>query len=149
MRSATGNDPRETTTPSLGLNQSEALQDYPKHEYKHRSLSEDPRWQNQDHREIIARATNDAVRDWDVKTGALVWPQGLECLLGYKPDTIRGEIDFWQKNIHPEDRARIASSIRDVIAANDEHWSGEYRFRRANGDYLHLLERAFILRDEE
>ncbi|MEY2540421.1 MAG: hypothetical protein QOI22_23, partial [Verrucomicrobiota bacterium] len=39
--------------------------------------------------EIIARATNDAVRDWDVKTGALVWPQGLECLLGYKPDTIR------------------------------------------------------------
>ena len=102
-----------------------------------------------DHFEIVARATNDAVRDWNIKTGELSWPQGLESLLGYKSASGDGEIAFWQKNLHPEDRIRIATSIRDAIAANDHQWSGEYRFRRLDGDYVHLLERAFILRGHD
>lgn len=96
---------------------------------------------------LVARATNDAVRDWDVKAGHLSWPVGLENLLGYNPETIPPEIGFWQKHIHPDDRARTAVSIRDALAQG-EHWSGEYRFRRADGAYALLLERATIVRDE-
>lgn len=96
---------------------------------------------------LVARATNDAVRDWDVKAGHLSWPVGLENLLGYNPETIPSEIGFWQKHIHPDDRARTAVSIRDALAQG-EHWSGEYRFRRADGAYALLLERATIVRDE-
>jgi len=40
------------------------------------------------------------------------------------------------------------SSIADALAGSGEHWSGEYRFRRADGTYLLLLERAFIVRDQ-
>src|SRR6185503_7268069 len=57
------------------------------------------------------------------------------------------EIGFWQRNVHPEDQTRIAAEIRDSVSGKEERWSGEYRFRHANGDYLHLLERAVILRD--
>ncbi len=96
---------------------------------------------------LVARATNDAIRDWDVKSGALSWPQGLDALLGYDPDAaLAREIGFWQKNIHPDDRDRIAQSVRAALAER-ETWSGEYRFRRANGNYAHLLERAVIVRD--
>lgn len=68
-------------------------------------------------------------------------------MLGYESAATKSEIGFWQKNIHPEDRARTAASIREAFAANAQHWSGEYRFRRVDGHYVHLLERAFILRD--
>jgi two-component system cell cycle sensor histidine kinase/response regulator CckA len=70
-------------------------------------------------------------------------------LLGYEAAPLASEIGFWQKNIHPEDRARTAASIRDAIATTEPHWSGEYRFRRADGEYAHLLERALILRNSE
>ena len=40
------------------------------------------------------------------------------------------------------------SSIADALAGTGEHWSGEYRFRRADGVYLMLLERALIIRDQ-
>jgi PAS domain S-box-containing protein len=96
---------------------------------------------------LAARATNDALRIWDVTSGRLTWPQGLESLLGYEPSAIRGDIGFWQKHIHPDDRPRIAAEIRDALAQS-EHWSGEYRFRRADGAYLLLLERAWIVRNE-
>ncbi len=96
---------------------------------------------------LAARATNDAVRDWHVKTGELSWPEGLEALLGYNSSTASGDIGFWQKQIHPQDRARTAGSIRDALAAESDHWSGEYRFRHFDGSYLDLLERALIIRD--
>jgi PAS domain S-box-containing protein len=96
---------------------------------------------------LAARATNDAVRDWHVKTGELSWPQGLETLLGYDSATASGDLGFWQKQIHPQDRARTTGSIRDALATESDHWSGEYRFRHFDGSYLDLLERALIIRD--
>jgi PAS domain S-box-containing protein len=101
-----------------------------------------------EHFALAARATNDAIRDWDVTSGALSWPQGLENLLGYKSRAGAGQIGFWQKHLHPEDRARTAGSIRDALV-NAEYWCGEYRFCRADGSYAQLLERAVITRDEK
>ncbi|MDQ6940536.1 MAG: response regulator [Verrucomicrobiota bacterium] len=95
---------------------------------------------------LAARATNDAVRDWDVSSGRLDWPQGLDTFLGHKPSVIAQDIGFWQRHVHPDDRARIALGIREALV-DAERWSGEYRFRRADGDYILLLERAIILRN--
>jgi two-component system, cell cycle sensor histidine kinase and response regulator CckA len=103
--------------------------------------------QSRDDLQIVARATNDAVRDWDVRSGRLIWPQGLETLLGYCRSSLTEEIAFWNQNIQPEDLARIVPSIADALAGNGEHWSDEYRFRRADGTYIVLLERALIVRD--
>src|SRR5438477_609112 len=101
-----------------------------------------------DHFTIVARATGDAVRDWDVKNGTLSWPQGLESLLGYSDSSIEcNTIGFWQKNIHPGDRARVGTAIRNALVSSSDQWSGEYRFRRADGTYINVLERALILRD--
>src|SRR5437016_2987885 len=111
------------------------------------SISESDSPSCNDYFAIVARATNDAVRDWDVRSNGLSWPQGLERLLGYDPSTTEcNDIGFWQKNLHPADRARIASSIRDTFVSSSDHWSGEYRFRRVDGDYINVLERALILR---
>src|SRR5436190_9443103 len=119
-----------------------------KHE-KDDEISESRAPEGTEHFEIVARATNDAVRDWNVTTGTLSWPQGLESLLGYDSFTASGDIDFWQKQIHPQDRARTAGSIRDALASEATHWTGEYRFRRIDGSYLDLLERALIVRDSD
>ncbi len=100
-----------------------------------------------DYFEVVARATNDAFRDWDVATGALVWPRGLATLLGFAPSDDCEEIGFWFRNIHPDDLASVQSSLREAFSDSAECWSGEYRFRRADGDYLHILDRALIIRD--
>ncbi|MEP6809498.1 MAG: response regulator, partial [Chthoniobacterales bacterium] len=97
---------------------------------------------------LATRATNDAVRDWDMEGGTLTWPQGLDTLLGYKRSAASTELGFWQKNLHADDRARTGISIREALTGPAEHWCGEYRFRHAEGHYLLLLERAVIVRDQ-
>ena len=101
-----------------------------------------------DHYQLVARATKDAIRDWDLSSGALTWPQGLDSLLGYSPGASRQTIAFWQHQIHRDDRSRIAASIREAIKSKAQHWSGEYRFRHAKGQYLLLLERGLLVRDK-
>src|SRR5437763_15682852 len=77
---------------------------------------------------IVARATNDAVRDWNLEHTTLSWPQGLESLLRYDASVAEKSIEFWQKNIYPGDSSRVEASISDCLAAPQDRWSGEYRF---------------------
>lgn len=102
-----------------------------------------------DYFSIVARATNDAVRDWNLKSDALSWPQGLESLLRYEHSSAEENIQFWQRNIHPADRLRVEASIRDALSGSEDHWSGEYLFRRGDGTYINILERAVIFRDKD
>ncbi|MEP7014304.1 MAG: ATP-binding protein [Verrucomicrobiota bacterium] len=150
MLFATGNHTEEGVAQLPGIGGSTKPNDKPaNHEDQNLILSEDRSPQGPDHFEIVARATNDAIRDWNVKTGVLSWPQGLESLLGYKTLAGNNTIGFWQDRLHPDDRTRVASSICDALNGTDAHWSGEYRFQRADGTYLELLERALIERDDQ
>jgi len=149
MGLATGDHITERVAQSTGVGDSGAPHHHQlRNENETVGLPENPPSQSQDYLEILTRATNDAVRDWDVTSGRLLWPQGLETLLGYEAAEIENEISFWQRNIHPEDAARTTARIRDALLSRNEHWSGEYRFRRADGRYAHLLERALIVRDD-
>ena len=117
------------------------------HHEHNRAVFENVSSPGQDYLEIVARATNDAIRDWDIGSGALSWPQGLEKLLGYSDPGQSLDLRFWQERIHPADNARIAASMREAFAGQGDHWSGEYRFLRADGAYLQILERAVLTRD--
>ncbi|HWY40834.1 MAG TPA: ATP-binding protein [Chthoniobacterales bacterium] len=113
------------------------------------SVSQTDSSPSNDYFAFVARATNDAVRDWDVRTGELSWPQGLRSLFGYDTKSTAAQIGFWQQNVHPADLSRVTTSIIKGLAGSDDHWSGEYRFRRADGTELNILERAVIVRDSE
>jgi PAS domain S-box-containing protein len=128
-------------------NQYRGAQDAPHQSHENSSDSSRRPVEIPQHLALAAQATNDAVRVWTVTSGALSWPQGLETLLGYTPSPATDEIGFWQKQLHPQDRARTAASIRDLLATEGNHWTGEYRFRHSDGSYLDLLERAYIVRD--
>ena len=117
------------------------------HENSHPSNATASSLQSTEYFALAARATNDALRIWDVKTGSVSWPQGLENLFGYTSADAASRISFWEEKIHPEDRARITTSIAEALRHPTEHWSGEYRFRRGDGSYAQLLERALIVRD--
>src|SRR5690348_6588484 len=87
-----------------------------------------------DYFEILARATDDAIRDWNVTTGVVRWPRGPE-LLGYADAAKSATIDFWFGRIHPDDLGTVESSLKQAFSSSADRWLGEYRFRRADGKY--------------
>lgn len=95
---------------------------------------------------IVARATNDVVWDWDMDSDEIWWNDNLTKVLGYQPEQARGGIEFWKKHLHPEEREKTLANFGLVVNGQTKIWSGEYRFRRADGSYAYILDRGYALR---
>jgi len=99
--------------------------------------------------EVIARATNDAIWDWDLNNDSLWWNESFTMLFGYRDEEIEWDIAFWKTRIHPEDRDRVIEGIESAISAGDDHWEDSYRFQRRDGTYAYVHDHGYIVRDEK
>jgi diguanylate cyclase (GGDEF)-like protein/PAS domain S-box-containing protein len=97
----------------------------------------------------VARATGDAVWDWDFKTDTIWWNEGMQTLFGFTADEVEPGSESWTNRIHPEDKAPVLAGIHAVIEGNGTIWADEYRFRRKDGSYATVLDRGFVMRDAE
>lgn len=97
---------------------------------------------------LVASATNDVIRDWDLREGRVWWNEGLQALFGYDATTAGSDIAFWQNRIHPEDRARVLARVEATCVGRARAWMEEYRFRRADGAYATVIDRGHAVRDE-
>jgi PAS domain S-box-containing protein len=98
---------------------------------------------------LVARATNDAVWDWDLETNALFVPEGFGKLFGDEGQQPHVTWEAWYSRIHPDDQARVERSCRAAIDGGAHVWSDEYRFRRSDGSYATVLDRGYVLRNQE
>jgi two-component system cell cycle sensor histidine kinase/response regulator CckA len=96
---------------------------------------------------FVAKATNDVIWDWDIKTNALVWNDSVEKVFGHRQNKIYPEIQWWREHIHPEDRERVIAGLQAVIDNGETSWSDQYRYRRADGNYANVIDRGSIARD--
>jgi PAS domain S-box-containing protein len=97
--------------------------------------------------DILAKATKDAIWDWDLCTNSLWFNEGFETLFLFRRDELEPTIEAWSNRIHPDDKQSIIDSIHLAIERGDESWSREYRFQRKDGGYLPVLDRGYIVRD--
>ncbi|WP_203155581.1 PAS domain-containing protein [Methylobacterium aquaticum] len=103
--------------------------------------------ETQERYRIAAKATNDAVWDWDLAADQVLWNEAMARAYGHSLETVAPTGAWWIGQIHPDDRARIDASIHAVIAGTGSAWTGEYRFRRADGSYAEILDRGHVIRD--
>jgi PAS domain S-box-containing protein len=97
--------------------------------------------------EILARATSDAVWDWDIPSDSLWWNENFHSLFGYPPEATLPTLDSWTNYIHPADKDRVMEEVRASLESSAEQWSSEYRYRRGDGTYADVFDRGCIVRD--
>jgi len=97
--------------------------------------------------ELVARATNDALWDWNLGTNEIWWSEGFSKLFGYSLEELEPTIESWTKRLHPDDRERSNSGIHRVIDGGGKVWFDEYRFLRKDGSYAFVSDRGFVIHD--
>jgi PAS domain S-box-containing protein len=98
--------------------------------------------------DIVSKATSDTIWDWKIQEDTMTWNKGIEGVFGYKQDQIGKTSEWWFENIHPEDSIKMSIKLYSFIEQKTEKWQDQYRFKCADGSYKYVLDRGFILKDE-
>ena len=114
-----------------------------------RRRMEDKLRESEERYRLVARATFNAIRDWDLTSNTVQWSPEVETLFGYSVDEIGPAVGWWKERVHPEDRERVELSMHDILDNGDEIWREEYRFRCADGSYSVVTDRGSVLRDRK
>ena len=103
--------------------------------------------QAQERFQLLSRATNDVIWDWNLVTDEIWWNDAMTTVFGYELSELQPDSDSWVKRIHPEDSELVVKSVHDVIKSDKELWQCEYRFIRRDGRSAHIIDRGFVIRD--
>jgi two-component system sensor histidine kinase UhpB len=115
--------------------------------FRTRRLAQEASRLSQQRFESAALAATDAIWDLNLDARVMWWSEGIQKLFGYRPEDVSSKFEWWLQRIHPDDRDRVAQSIRCVVESGGRAWSGEYRFRRRDDSYAVVLDRGFIIPD--
>lgn len=100
--------------------------------------------------DLLAKATNDCIWDWDLKKNIVIRPgKILEQLLGYEPLKPEEVDPFWATHVHPDDWKRISDDRAELYKNPDANfWEDEYRLIKPDGTYAIIYDRGYIIRDK-
>jgi PAS domain S-box-containing protein len=99
--------------------------------------------------QLAMRATNDVIWDWDLASGSLWMSENVATVFDYPHGEIRASIDWRVERIDPDQRREIGERITRAIADGETFWSAEYRFMRGDGSYADVLDRGYIVHDDD
>jgi PAS domain S-box-containing protein len=96
---------------------------------------------------LVTRATNDMIWDWDFVSNEVWWNYNFNNFFGYDKDKTSHHISSWINNIHDQDRKRVVESIYGIINSGKKYWTAEYRYLKRDGTVLNIYDRGYVLHD--
>ncbi|HEX6017402.1 MAG TPA: PAS domain-containing protein, partial [Burkholderiaceae bacterium] len=100
---------------------------------------------------LAVAGSNDGILDWDLVNDRMYTSERMLQMLGLPTDvTVRTRAE-WLKllRVHPDDRERHASELREFIAGREVVRAGEYRLCRPDGSFFWVRLRNLCVRDAE
>ena len=104
-----------------------------------------------DRLDLVALATKDLIWDWDLLGHRVTWAGNTQPFFGCDPhEIVAGQGDdhrTWASLVHPDDLNPAEAAAALALNGGADTWERGYRFRRADGSWANVLERAIIVRD--
>ncbi len=115
---------------------------------RQRSLAEEALLKSEERFDLAMRGANDGVWDWDILADKAYYSSRWAGMLGYTSDEMEREVGEFRSLIHPDDRERVRKLEEDYLAGRTDRYETEFRMRHRQGQYVHILSRAFLVRRE-
>jgi PAS domain S-box-containing protein len=100
--------------------------------------------------ELILSGAELGYWDWNIQTGEMTFSEGWVGLVGYSLEELTPDVRSWQRLVHPDDKAKVLSALRQHFRKKDSLFEVEHRLRHRDGHYVWVLNRGRVIeRDAE
>ncbi|MBW4618754.1 MAG: EAL domain-containing protein [Cyanosarcina radialis HA8281-LM2] len=98
---------------------------------------------------LAARAANDGLWDWKIKTNEIYYSPRWKSMLGLEDRGIGNSLDEWFNRVHPEDLQRVQAELAAHVEGTTSHFKSEYRMLHKDGRYRWMLSQGIAVQDED
>lgn len=95
---------------------------------------------------LATRAAFGMIYEWDVRTNTVFRSDGMRELVGLPPDAIGPTVEAWGALTHPDDLERVIEVWSRFLASGGDHLQTVYRVRHADGHWVHVWDRSYVIR---
>jgi PAS domain S-box-containing protein len=94
---------------------------------------------------LAIEGSNDAVWDWNMKTGFVFHDSNWAGIVGYADEDIEPTFAGWRRLVHPEDLAACEAAMQQHIDQKTSFYQFEYRMRAKTGEWRWVLDRGKVV----
>lgn len=98
---------------------------------------------------LAADAVNGVIYEYDFRTGHVHRTRGLDEVLGWLPEEVPPLPDWWEAQVHPDDRAERQQQFHRAANSGQHRIVMRYRMRHKEGHWLHVEDRAVLVHGED
>lgn len=103
----------------------------------------------QERYDLVVRATQTGIWDWDLRENRIYYSSLWKQSLGYADDEITDSPTEWESRLHPEDKDRALALVGDYLSGRIPHYELTHRLRHKNGAYRWIQTFAVLARDAD
>lgn len=98
---------------------------------------------------MAMKATNEMIWDWEIATDSVTRSKGYKNIFGYDTNDATSVHSFWLTKVVEKDQQKVRDSLQKALDnPKAKKWKCEYRLTRADGSIAYVIDRGYILRDE-
>jgi PAS domain S-box-containing protein/putative nucleotidyltransferase with HDIG domain len=112
-----------------------------------RKLNEEALRLSEERFRLAMQGANDGLWDWDLGTDHVYYSPRWKSMLGYGESEIEPHLDTWRRLAHPDDVGPVLERVRELVEGRSDKYELGFRMLHKDGQYRHILSRAFLMRD--
>nr|MBF0221796.1 PAS domain-containing protein [Desulfobulbaceae bacterium] len=93
---------------------------------------------------IALKASGLGLWEMNIQSGKGTVDKKWAEMLGYRLDEVNSSMEFWNSNVHPDDKARALKKLNTCLSGKSTTYSSEYRLRTKDGHWKWILDRGQI-----
>lgn len=94
---------------------------------------------------MMAKVSEMAAWDWNLKTGKVTFDERWKNLYGYEMDEMPMSLDDWAPLAHPEDREISIALAKDHLSGKTDNYETRIRIKHANGHWVPVLSKGRVV----
>lgn len=97
---------------------------------------------------LVLAGVNDGWWDWDLTNEYLFYSPKWWSMIGYEPDELPITPQLWHDLLHPDDIHYVDDFLKNALDKGTGTYEVEFRLKHKDGQYVPILSRGYISRDE-